>query len=124
MDLTHLPIIDWNLGEKQVGSKIYAAEILLLLKERLPSDLADIRQAYQAHDYQKLLFFVHKLHGAIAYCGLPRLKIVIGLLETNLKNHIMDSLPSQLEQLDSEAELFFEEDFSRQPHHSEADKNG
>lgn len=124
MDLSHLPIIDWALGERRAGSKDYAEEIMSLLKERLPEDLTEIHAAHQCKDYDQLLFHVHKLHGAIAYCGLPRLKIIIASLETNLKSHIMDNLSSQLEQLDNEANLFLKEDFSRQPHEVEADKNG
>jgi len=114
MDLEKLPVIDWDLAAKRAGNKKIAEEILFLLLKRLPKDLAEILTAYRNKDYEELFFHVHKLHGAVAYCGLPRLKSVISSLETNLKNHIMDSLPSILEQLETEVHLLLKEEFSFQ----------
>src|SRR5436190_21048326 len=112
MDLTGLPIIDWELGKKCTGSLEVAEEILTLLINSLPEDLKDIHNAYAARDFKQLQRYIHKLHGAIAYCGLPRLKLIIAGLETNLRNHATDKIESQIEQLDVETDLLLKEDVS------------
>jgi two-component system sensor histidine kinase BarA len=124
MELDALPVIDWELAARRCGNQQWAQEMVTLLIERLPSDMESIKEAYKALNYTELLHHVHKLHGAIAYCGLPRLNLIIASLETNLKNHIMDSLPSQLDQLDDEVTLLLKEPISLQPHYSDADKKG
>jgi two-component system sensor histidine kinase BarA len=75
----------------------------------LPNDIKEIKQLYLAQKYTELLQQVHKLHGAICYCGLPRLKSVIACLETDLKNNVMFNLPSLLDQLDIEVNLLLEQ---------------
>lgn len=106
MDLGNLPIIDWDQGIKLAGNKRdLAEEMLTFLLKNLPQDIAEINQAFQAQNYIELLRLVHKLHGALCYCGLPRLKTIAGCLETQLKSNIMESLPPLIEQLDAEAEL-------------------
>ena len=109
MDLNHLPVIDWELAIKLAGNKKELAEdILNLLIKTLPDDTIAIKHFSKAQNYAELLKRVHKLHGALCYCGLPRLKTVIAHLETQLKNNIMDSLPSLLDQLDVEISLLLE----------------
>lgn len=101
--LENLLSIDWELGKQLAGNKIDLAQDLLnLLIKTLPSDLFHIKSLYVAQDYQQLLKQVHKLHGALSYCGVPRLKTVIAYLETNLKNNIMVDLPFLFDQLDIE----------------------
>lgn len=110
-----LPVIDWELAIKMAGQKKeLAEEILNLLLASLPTDMATIKALYQAKNYPELQKQVHKLHGALCYCGLPRLKSVTALLETALKNNIMSSLPSLFDQLDVEATSLLEL-YPRQP---------
>ncbi|VVC75712.1 Signal transduction histidine-protein kinase BarA [Aquicella siphonis] len=106
MDLGNLPVIDWEQGIRLAGNKRdLAEEMLALLMKGLPQDITAINNAFHAQNYSELLRLVHKLHGALCYCGLPRLKTIAGCLETQLKNNIMDSLPSLIKQLDSEVAL-------------------
>lgn len=106
MELDSLPVIDWELGTKLAGNKRKAAEEMLdLLINLLPNDLALIKKWHKEQNQTELLRQVHKLHGAICYCGLPRLKTILGRLETDLKNNIMVNLPSLLVQLDAEVNL-------------------
>lgn len=109
MELGQLPVIDWDLATKLAGNKVeLAEEILVLLMRNLRQDLKDIKKEYKSRKYDELLRKVHKLHGALCYCGLPRLKLVITQLETDLKNNIMVNSQSHLEQLDKEVDLLLE----------------
>jgi two-component system, NarL family, sensor histidine kinase BarA len=109
MELAHLPIIDWHLGTKLAGNQRGLAEELLsfLLKD-LDSVVDGIKELHKSTDYKKMQQQVHRLHGAVCYCGVPRLKFILAQLETHIKNNIMDDLPSLLEQLDTEVKLLLE----------------
>lgn len=110
MELNHLPIIDWNLATKIAGNKKeIAEEILEMFIKNLPKDIKAIKQLYLAQKYSELSQQVHKLHGTICYCGLPRLKTVVARLETDLRNNIMCNLPSLFDRLDVEVNLLLEQ---------------
>jgi two-component system sensor histidine kinase BarA len=104
--MTDLPIIDWEQGIRLAGGKQDLAEEMLgLLIQTLPNDILTIKQA---HDQQTRYQRIHRLHGAICYCGLPRLKNVLGQLETELKTSRMVNLPTLLDQLETEVTLLLE----------------
>ena len=114
MNLGNLPIFDWEQAVKLAGNKQdLAKDMLALLMQGLPRDISAIHQSYQDKNYQEMLKAVHKLHGALCYCGLPRLKTLISNLETELKSNIMDSLPPLIQSLDNEVCLLLER-YSRQ----------
>jgi|SRR5579862_8308847 len=109
IQLQHLPIIDWELGSKLVGGKKeIAKEMIDILVKSLPIEIKAIKQLQSDKNHIKLIACVHKLHGAVSYCGTPRLKIVVAALETNLKNNIMVS-SSLLNQLDIEVNLLLDQ---------------
>ena len=109
INLSDLPIIDWEQGLKLAGHrKDLAQEILGMLMNRLNEDLALIKQLNEQSDYSALKDQVHKLHGAVCYCGTPRLKTVLSALETDLKNTIMKNLPHHLNQLNDEVRLLLD----------------
>lgn len=109
MELTHLPIIDWEQSKKLAGNKNdLAKDMLELLISSLAEEWEAINQAYKIKDYPTLHKHVHKLHGALCYCGLPRLKALVSKLETAIKNNIMVGLPPLLAQLDTEINLLLE----------------
>jgi len=102
-ELEQLPIIDWSLSLKLAGQQpALAKDILAILIKDLAQNLEHIQRLYASKNYVELRSQIHKLHGAVCYCGLPRLKIILFRLETNLKNNIIDSLPSFLDQLNIE----------------------
>lgn len=110
MELAHLPIIDWNQSIKLAGQKEdLAAELISLLIKILPDDVNAIKQLHADQNYSGLLQRIHKLHGAVSYCGTPRLKQLLAFLESQLKSNIMDSLPSLLDQFYSEVNLLLEQ---------------
>ncbi|MBX3709617.1 MAG: Hpt domain-containing protein [Gammaproteobacteria bacterium] len=115
MDLANLPVIDWEQTIKLAGNnRKFAEDMLDLFIKSLPSDVSLIKVSYEAQNYLEMLRAVHKLHGALCYCGLPRLKTMAAHLETELKNNIMDGLPSLIEQFDTEVILLLEH-YSRLP---------
>ena len=103
MDVEDLPIIDWELAKKTAGNKLdLANDILAALLTELPAACAQMRQLHTERKYTDLIACVHKLHGALCYSGLPRLKTIVLRLETDLKSNIMVNSLSLIEQLDTE----------------------
>ena len=92
ININDLPIIDKIEGVKLAGGrKDLANEILEMLVNRLKKDYSLIEQLNMESNYSALKDEVHRLHGAVCYCGTPRLKTVLFRLETDLKNNIMRS---------------------------------
>ncbi len=103
MDVDHLPIIDWELARKLAGNKMdLADDILLALLAELPTTAKQLYNLHSERKYTDLIACVHKLHGALCYSGLPRLKSIVLRLETDLKSNIMVNSLSLIEQLDTE----------------------
>src|SRR5690242_3339674 len=102
-ELRTLPIIDKALEKKLAGTQINTMnDILYLLIDSLPKELADIKRSYDEKQYERMLYAVHRLHGAVCYSPTPRLKLVLSHLETHLKNNIIDELPFLLGLLEFE----------------------
>lgn len=97
--LDHLPVIDKEKALFVAGNKeSLANELLTGLTKTISADLYLISHLYQEQNYRELLHKVHRLHGAICYCGLPRLKVIMEKLETELKlfNNEMDAEKTKL----------------------------
>ncbi len=109
MDRNNELIIDWNLALKATGNNAdIAHELLNMLTDSLPQEIKVINELASHQAYKELQQKVHKLHGAVCYCGTPRLKMALRELETGLKNNIMDNLSSLLSQLNIEVNLLLE----------------
>jgi CheY-like chemotaxis protein len=79
-----LPIFDLDLTLANANNRHdLAAELFELLLAGLPGDLDTINAA--SNNIDELKRAVHKLHGAVRYCGVPRLAGAIGKLESALK---------------------------------------
>lgn len=105
-----LPVIDWELGIKLAGNKRdLAVDLLSMIVTELPTALHQINQAYSTKDYAALQKHAHKLHGGVAYCGLPHLKSLLAQLESDIKKNIMNDLPSLIEDLNTEVSLVLEQ---------------
>jgi two-component system sensor histidine kinase BarA len=103
MNLEHLPIIDWDLGIKLAGNqKNLAEDLMAMLVKDLQSELTAINQLYADNNLVDLRKRVHKLHGGICYCGVPRLKTIISALDNDLKNNVTINLAMQMQQLNTE----------------------
>ena len=81
-----LPIIDWELSHKLAGNNSnHAKEFLELLNKELKKELPQLKK--NLNNKAELKKRLHKLHGAISYSGLQRLKAAIIALENALKNN-------------------------------------
>lgn len=109
MELQNLPVIDWDLAMKHAGNKReIAEEILALFMHNLPKDMTAINQSCQDENYQEMRKQLHKLHGALCYCGLPRLKTLVMEMELDLKNNSTNDLPELMETLNTEVNLLID----------------
>ena len=67
-----------------------------------------MKQLYHQEKHQELKQQIHKLHGALCYCGVPRLKAIVMHLESKLKNNVIDTIPTLLNRLDNEVKCLME----------------
>lgn len=105
MELQHLPVIDWDLGLKLAGNnRETAEEILALFLKNIPDELTAINHSWEEKNYLEMCRQLHKLHGALCYCGLPRLKIVVARLESDLKKDATNDLPTLVKSLNQEVD--------------------
>ena len=77
-----------------------ASELLTILMQSLPEDHQAILAS--SNDNQELRKTVHKLHGAVRYCGVPRLGRAIEKLESALKQGDEEQIPILLNLLAGE----------------------
>lgn len=63
-----------------------ADELFAMLCRHLPSSRAELRSAQERKDSHALLTAAHRLKGAAAYCGVPRLRHDIAMLEERVRN--------------------------------------
>ena len=96
-----LPVFDRELSLGNANQNpALASELFTLLNDCLPEDQDSINSA--AGNKPALKQAVHKLHGAIRYCGTPRLGKAIEKLETALKQDNDDQVPLLLNLLNGE----------------------
>lgn len=101
--------IDWELGTKLAGNdQKVAKELLLLLAKNLPNDIEKIKILWKKQDYDLLLNHVHKLRGALCYCGTPLLKSAVDELDQALKKNPTASLAKLIKKLEQEARSVLE----------------
>ena len=104
-DLSALPIIDWEMGARLAGNnRELAQELLAFLCKTLPAEMTAIKQAFLDKQYIELLQRIHKLHGGVSYCGLPRLKTLLASIESDLRKNKFDDLSDLITRLESEVE--------------------
>ncbi len=81
------PYYDTEDARTRAGGRTGVAdELFAMLRQHLPSSRAELRSAHDRHDHQALLTAAHRLKGAAAYCGVPRLRHDIAVLEERVRN--------------------------------------
>lgn len=75
-------IIDLNLGATLVGKDAkFAKEMIDTLVNTFPEELKKLNTAHDKQDWHTIKDTVHRIKGAVSYCGTPRLqKIATELL--------------------------------------------
>jgi two-component system sensor histidine kinase BarA len=94
-----------SLSSKSASSKgaskdnKLAGEIMGLLIKELPAFKQSIQTSHQQGNYDSLYQHVHKLHGALSYCDLPKIKPMIQKIERDLKLNRRETLALDLNAL-------------------------
>ncbi len=103
-------VLDKEEGLRLAAGKAdLAADMLKMLLDGLPGDLAAIRQARADGDRNALIERIHRLHGATRYCGVPQLRAACQYSETQLKQDQpirgsgLDELEQAIERLQQES---------------------
>ncbi len=95
------PVFDRDLALSNANQRLeLAEELLTMLIESLPQDQKLINDSITDRDALKRA--VHKLHGAVRYCGVPRLGRAIEKLETALKQDDEEQVPILLNLVNGE----------------------
>lgn len=97
---------DWEASLELMGHKeSVARDLALMLRDSLPEFNAQLKTALEQKDYKAVQAIAHKLHGGLCYIDTPRLKYLIGHLETACKEHsetiqdIAKFIPSSIDAL-------------------------
>lgn len=105
-ELKEQPVIDWELGLKLASNKMELAEEMLnMLITNLADEVMLIKQYYANKNDKEFRQRLHRLHGALCYCGAPRLKKSIVLLENAVKQNKLDMISTLLKQFENESNL-------------------
>lgn len=87
--------LDWDLALQCAAGKVdLAKEMLQIFLQSLPATIQELDALMHSKQTEPLIQLVHKLHGATCYVGVPQLKQLTNLIETELKQ---DKTITQLE---------------------------
>lgn len=79
--------LDWELALRCAAGKVdLAKELLQILLGSLPATLTEMESLMRSKQVEPLIQLVHKLHGASCYTGVPHIKQLTELIETELKH--------------------------------------
>lgn len=102
-----LAVIDIDFGKKLSGGREnIALDMIAMLKEALPTDFSLIKSHFEKSAFPAMQVSVHKLHGAVSYCGVPALKHAVSELELALKHNVKEKIPGLFAKLELEANRF------------------
>ncbi|MEX0941150.1 MAG: response regulator [Pseudomonadales bacterium] len=92
-----IPVFDLDVSLHLANNRTdVAEEMFKILMNKLPEDQQLINDAFTADDMDAFGQQVHKLNGAVRYCGVPALSEAINRLETLTKNCELDDIESCL----------------------------
>ncbi|MBB72786.1 MAG: hypothetical protein CMF50_10380 [Legionellales bacterium] len=99
-----------SVAEMVGGREDIARELLGMLVKELPSDRDKIRQSEAEGDLEKLSFELHRLKGAVTYCGVPRLQRSVKAAYAEVDNvQTVGQLNTHLSDLYNEIDLLLVE---------------
>ena len=104
-------LVDWPLAlERASGKCSLMKEMLQMLIASITPTRTALQQALATQDPTQVLQQIHKLHGACCYTGVPRLKNLAELLETQLKQgKSLAELEPELLELDDILQALWQE---------------
>jgi len=96
-----VPIFDRALSLKRANNRSdLTAELFGLLVDSLPDDQSSM--AACKLDHAALGARAHKLHGAVRFCGVPRLEAALASLEQSIKSGDEQDVPAHYRSVDTE----------------------
>ena len=102
--------IDWELALSLTdNNREFAEKMLDLLVKDLPEEIDSIKKAYANNKQIELAQRIHKLHGALCYCGAAKLKMAAATLEKAVTDKSEKEIPHLLLQLEKKAKYLVEE---------------
>lgn len=103
------PVIDWKLAIELAGnSREFAEKMFLQLANELTTELEEIKKNADTYDIKALKTRLHRLHGALCYCGAPRLKKITAAFEQALDDKKYIQIPALQAKLEEEAHKLIE----------------
>lgn len=107
---TEMQVIDWELGTQIMGNDLAAAKSMMeMLVKELPNSWRKISFAYQSKNLEEARQLTHGLHGAVCYCGTPRLKEAIKQFEHGVRHTQADGIEKLYERVEKEIGAVLEE---------------
>ncbi len=95
--------IDWQLSIKLANNnRNLAKDLLAMFIGDLPKSSEAIHAVFEQKQYPELVNQVHRLHGASCYCGVSRLKALLGKMEFTLREELYDQFKELLAEFDEE----------------------
>lgn len=89
-------VVDWEESLRLAAGKTdLARDMLLMLLSNLEQDKTRIMDACENNRMEALLGYVHYLHGATRYCGVPALREAAHELETHIKTRLHEGQSSR-----------------------------
>lgn len=93
------PLLDNEKGVRAAGSPTLLKEMLeILIKEILPEEIANLKEAYTVKNWDQIASIAHKLKGGCLYCGATRMLYACQYLERYHKsgqNKLLNKLYNQ-----------------------------
>lgn len=97
--LSEFSFLNVEEGIKAAGNKSMLVEMLAFMaKQTLPNDLALLKQAYAAQDWDKIQQITHKIKGGAVYVGTVKVKMACVYLERYWKTGQHDLLEKLYQQ--------------------------
>lgn len=101
-----LKSVDWPLALKRSnGDANLAKEIFHDFLLHLPVSLASLQDAWTHQHWDQMCAEAHRLHGASAYTGAPKLQKLVADIETKLKRNEREGLEVIMERLVEESDI-------------------
>ena len=81
-EISQFPLLDVNEGIANLGSLPVLKELLtMLLEDELPADEANLKQFFEASNWEGVERLAHKMKSGTLYCGIVRMQMACQYLE-------------------------------------------
>ncbi len=86
LQIDQFALLDVKEGLETTGTEELLKQMIQLMVDTLPDDLALMEKAYSSHDWDKAQHFAHKIKAGAVYLGTHRLKMACQYFERYFKS--------------------------------------